>query len=112
MNQQDIVIANISFSNLVESKIRPAVVISNNDYNKRNQDILVCAITSNIDDKPYTILIDSSNLSNGKLPMKSRIKADKILQIEKKLVIKTFAKLDNKTFDVLSQEIYNLIKRK
>ena len=95
-----------------ESKVRPAVVISNDDYNKKFDDIVVCAITSNIEEKLYSILITSDDLSEGKLPLKSRIRADKILQVEKSLVIKKFAKLNNKTYDALITEIENLIKRK
>ena len=95
-----------------ESKVSPAVVISNDDYNKKFDDIVVCAITSNIEEKLYSILITSDDLSEGKLPLKSRIRADKILQVEKSLVIKKFAKLNNKTYDALITEIENLIKRK
>lgn len=111
MNQQDIIWVKLPFSSLEESKIRPAVVVSNNDYNKKSEDIIVCAITSKLDQKEYSVIIDSGNLSNGNLPIKSRIRADKILQIEKKLVIKSFAKLDDKTFDALVLEVTKLLKR-
>lgn len=112
MNQQDIVWVKLPFSDLAESKIRPAVVISNNDYNKKNQDIVVCAITSKLDEKQYGIMVDNKNLSTGSLPIKSRIRADKILQIEKNLVIKPFARLDDKAFDTLVSEITRLIQRR
>ena len=111
MNQQDIVWVKLPFSSLEESKIRPAVVLSNNEYNKKSEDIIICAITSKLDQKEYSVIIDSGNLSSGSLPIKSRIRADKILQIEKKLVIKSFAKLDDKTFDALAEQIINLIQR-
>lgn len=112
MNQQDIVWVRLPFSSLEESKIRPAVVVSNNEYNKKNQDIIVCAITSNLEKKDYTIIVDSSNLSMGKLPVKSKIRADKIMHIEKKLILNRFAKLNNKTFDMLVKEIINLVQRR
>lgn len=112
MNQQDIVWARLPFSSLEDSKVRPAVVVSNNDYNKKNQDIIVLAITSNLEKKEHTIEIDNNNLSMGKLPVKSKIRADKIMQIEKKLILNTFARLDNKTFDRLVKEITSLLQRK
>ena len=111
MNQQNIVLVDCSFSNLNERKLRPAVIVSNNNYNKKSQDVVICAMTSNLENKLYSIIIDNSNLSNGKLPVKSRIKADKLLQVEKRLILKSFAKLNNKTFDSLIQEILNLVKR-
>jgi len=88
------------------------LVVSNDEYNRKTQDIVVCAITSKLEEKPYSILIDSRNLSGGSLPLKSRVRADKILQVEKSLVIKAFAKLDSKTFDALVAEITKLVQPK
>lgn len=111
MNQQDLVWVKMPFTTLEESKIRPAVVVSNNDYNKRYDDVVVCAITSKLEETSYSIFIDQNNLSIGRLSVKSRIRADKIMQVEKSLIIRSFAKLDNKTFDALADKITNLIKR-
>ena len=112
MKQQDIVWVRLPFSNFEDSKIRPAVIVSNNEYNKNSQDVLVSAITSNLEERLYSSLIDTKNLSQGKLPLKSRIRADKIIQVEKNLIINAFAKLDNKTFDLLIKEILKLVQRK
>lgn len=71
----------------------------------------MCAITSNLEERKYSILISQTNLAEGTLPIKSRIRADKIMQIEKNLVIKDFAKLNNKTFDDLASEIKALVQR-
>jgi len=111
MKQQDLVWVKLPFSNLEESKVRPAVIVSNNDYNNRSQDVVVCAITSNLEQKLYSIIIDNKNLSKGKLPIKSRIRADKIMQIEKNLIISAFAQIDNKTYDLLIIEINKIIER-
>ena len=111
MNQQDLVWVSLPFSSLKESKVRPAVVVSNNGYNKISQDIVVCAVTSRLEEKDYSILIGNRNLSGGNMPIESRIRADKIMQIEKSLIIKSFARLDNKTFDALVKEITRLIQR-
>ncbi|MBI2971678.1 MAG: type II toxin-antitoxin system PemK/MazF family toxin [Candidatus Aenigmarchaeota archaeon] len=111
MNQQDLVWVRLPFSNFRESKVRPAVVVSNSEYNKGSSDIIVCAITSKLEGKQYSILIDNKNLSKGDLPIKSRVRADKILQMEKGLVIKSFARLDDKTFDLLVEEILKLVQR-
>ncbi len=101
----------LPFSSFDESKVRPAVVVSNSEYNRRSEDVIVCAITSRLEERRYSILVDSTNLSEGKLPIKSRIRADKILQIEKNLILKMFAKLDDKTFDNLVEEIMELLRR-
>ena len=61
----------LTFSSLEESKVRPAVIVSNNEYNNKSEDVVVCAITSSLEERKYSIVIDSSNLSKGKLPIKS-----------------------------------------
>lgn len=111
IKQQDIVWTKFPYSDMQEAKFRPAVVVSNNEYNKKNPDIIACAVTSKLHEKEYSISLDKSNLASGNLPLKSRIRADKIIQIEKSLIAKSFARLNDKTFDSLVDEIKKLIKR-
>ena len=110
MHQQDIVWVKVPYSNLEEEKIRPGLIVSNDDYNSKNLYVVVCAITSNLDQRPYSVLLYQKNLSEGKLPIPSKIKADKIMQIEKAKIINSFAKLDNKTFGLVVEKIVKLIK--
>ncbi|MEK6888422.1 MAG: type II toxin-antitoxin system PemK/MazF family toxin [Candidatus Aenigmatarchaeota archaeon] len=111
LKQQDIVWVKFPYSDLHGQKFRPAVVVSNNAYNRKKQDVVVCAITSNLNEKEHGIMIDESNLSSGKLLMKSMVRADKIMLIEKALVAKTFARLNDDTFDMLTAEITKLMRR-
>ncbi len=111
MDQQDLVWVRLPFTSLEESKIRPAVVVSNNGYNEIQNDVIVCAVTSRLEETPYSILIDQKNLSSGRLPLKSRIRVDKIMQVEKNIIERRFARLDDKTFDILVDKIVNLLKR-
>ncbi len=111
MKQQDIVGVTLPFSDSGESKIRPAVVVSNNSYNGQGKDVIVCAVTSKLEPRPYSIALSQENLSEGKLPLKSLIRADKILQIEKSLIEAQFATINNETFDSLINEAVNLLKR-
>lgn len=45
MQQKDIVWVSVPYSNLEEEKIRPALVVSNNAYNEKNPDVVICSIT-------------------------------------------------------------------
>lgn len=47
--QKDVVLVEFGFSEKVGTKRRPALIISSNDYNKSRQEIIVSAITSNIE---------------------------------------------------------------
>src|SRR3989344_5376992 len=109
LQQQDIVWVRFPYSNLKDSKLRPAVVVSCNGYNECYHDVVVCAVTSNLDEKEWGVFIDSSNISSGKMPLKSKIRVDKIMHVEKALIVGKLAKVDNKTFDALVQEIMNLV---
>ena len=80
MEQQELVWVRFPFSNLEESKIRPAVIVSNNGYNQGTRDIIVCSVTSNLNIKTPSIIIDKEDLESGTLPLKSRIRADKIFK--------------------------------
>lgn len=110
-HQQDIVWVRFPYSDLSEGKFRPALVVSNDQYNKKGSDVVACAVTSKLDEKEYSILIDESDIANGKLPMKSRIRSDKIMQIEQSLIAGAFARLDDAAFDRITGEIMKLVKR-
>lgn len=112
MKQQEIVWVKIPFSDFSETKLRPALIVSNNDYNSEAGDIVICAITSNIQKADYSVQLSQKDLIEGNLPIESRIKADKIMQINKKLIMRTFAKINEKKFDETSAEIKKLLARK
>ncbi len=111
MRQQDIVWVRLPFSSFDAAKVRPALVVSNNSYNAENKDVIVCAITSKLDQKRFSVFINNDDVLAGKLPLKSRIRADKIMQIEKSLVVSTFAALKDKSFDKVVTEIMKLVSR-
>ena len=112
MKQQEIVWVKIPFSDFSETKLRPALVVSNNDYNSKFDDIVVCSITSNIQKAEYSVQLNQKDLIAGNLPIESRIKADKIMQINKKLIMRAFAKITEKKFCETTAEIKKLLAKK
>jgi mRNA interferase MazF len=111
MKQQELAWIKIPFSDFSQTKIRPALVISNNDYNSKCEDIVICAVTSNLQKAAYSISLEQKDLVSGSLQIESRIKADKIMQIDKKLAIRAFAKINEKKFDETIAEIKKLLTR-
>lgn len=112
MNQQDIVWIRFPFSNLAETKARPAVVVSRDEHNNDSEDVLICAVTSNLQADPYKIPVSSEDLVQGELPVDSMVRADKLIQVEKDLVDRTFARLDEETYDRVAETIHGLVRRK
>ncbi|MCL2158162.1 MAG: type II toxin-antitoxin system PemK/MazF family toxin [Oscillospiraceae bacterium] len=53
--QGDIVLIPIPFTDLSSAKKRPVLILSSDHYNNDTSDLIVAAITSNIDEKPLTV---------------------------------------------------------
>ncbi len=98
MKQRDIILVPFPFSDQTGQKIRPAIVISNNDFNTKSDDLLVCAITSNLKPSDYSIEISQVDIENGILHDKCAIKTESIIKIRKTLVIKKIAAIKDPTF--------------
>ena len=108
-NQGDVIIVPFPFSNLTGVRQRPVLVLSKSAYSMECGDIVTCGITSNLKDSKYSILIDNSNLMEGNIPVKSRIRVDKLFTIEQSIVIKKFGRLNKDTFGKVKKEFLNLI---
>jgi len=65
--QGDILLIPIPFTDLSSQKRRPVIVISNDAYNQKGEDIVVVAMTSNPTPVDYSFTIASSNLEKGTL---------------------------------------------
>ena len=91
--QGEILLVPFPFTNLSMVKQRPVLVLSSKEYNRKSDDLVTCAITSNISDKDHSVLITNKELVEGKLPKESRIKADKLFTLEKSIVKRRFGKV-------------------
>jgi len=107
--QGEIVLIPFPFSDLSIVKQRPVLIISKDAYNNETEDVIICGITSNLKNASYSILIDNEDLTEGSLPVKSRIKADKIFTLEKSLIKKKIAKVNLKIIEKVKSEILNLV---
>jgi len=108
INQKEIVLLPYPFSNLEGSKVRPALVVSNNEFNKKSDDCIMIPLTTMIKNEPYSTIIEQKNLSFGKLLKTSRIRADKIFCVEKNLVKMKIGKLKNSSFEKIREEIFKI----
>ena len=93
VKQREIILIHFPFSDLTGEKVRPALVISNNPYNRTNLDTVVLAITSILSPHPYKVLVEMQNLESGSLPLKSAIRVDKPFSVLQTKVLKIQAKI-------------------
>lgn len=109
VNQKELVLLPYPFSDIEGSKVRPALVISNNFFNKKGKDCIMVPLTTIIKDEPYSIIINQQDLNSGKLLKPSRIRIDKIFNIEKNLVIMKIGTVNNKILENVKQEIIKIL---
>ena len=97
VNQKSIILVPFPYSDQSGKKVRPALILSNPSFNK-TEDVIICALTSNIKERPYSIIIGSKDTVNKKLIDTSQIRLDAITRIKKSLIIKEIDILNDNIF--------------
>lgn len=111
ISQRDIVLLIFPFSNLSASKVRPALVISNNQYNAKFEDLIAVAMTSNLKTRGHSILVTDEDLEEGKLIVNSKIKPDKIFSASQKLVRTKIGRIEKKVYDQVIEALLDVVRR-
>jgi mRNA interferase MazF len=110
LSQRDIILIPFPFSDLTGSKVRPALVISNDGYNGIYLDAIVVALTSNLTHSQYKILITHSDLERGRLPVDSAVRCDKPFSVLQSKTLKVQARLTEEKFKAVQQAIATLLQ--
>lgn len=108
--QGDIVLIPVPYSDLTNKKQRPVLVISNDNYNKMTEDLVVVAITSQLKDLDYSVIIESKDLNEGELKVTSAIRADKVYTLSKDIVRKKFGEVNSEVLEGVRTKINELLK--
>lgn len=99
----------VEFADKPDSKPRPVVVISNNNYNENHPDLIVCHMTTNsIHD--CSIVLVATDFEDGDFYPGSGIRYDTIQRIAKQRFIKRVGKVTNDFHKKLSDKIVELVK--
>lgn len=108
IQQKDLVLVPYPFSNLSENKVRPAIIVSNNNFNEICPDCIAVPLTSIIKDNIFSIPIEQKDMKNGKLIKQSAIRTDKIFSIEQKLIKLKIGNVNDFLFDKIKEELNNI----
>ncbi len=92
IEQGDIVVARVPFSDLEGGKDRPLLIISNNEYNSKMNDVIGIKITSIKHN--YQIKLTQGDLVEGKLKKTSYVEYGFIITIEKELIAMKIGKVN------------------
>jgi mRNA interferase MazF len=92
--QSDIVLVPVPFTDLSSQRRWPVIIISNNDYNQKTNDLVVVAMTSNPVEVDYSFTITSSDLVQGQLNRPGKVRVDKIYTLSQSIIVKKFGQVD------------------
>jgi len=108
--QREIILIPFPYSYLTTSKQRPALILSNNNYNTRFPDILACVITSNLFKDTYSVELENTDLESGILPEKSIIKCHKLFTIDQSLILRRFSLVTERKFNEVKSALHKLFQ--
>jgi len=104
-SQGDILLVPLPFTDLSSHKKRPVLVLSKQEYNTMTDDLIVVAITSTVDTKPYAVLFSDSDMLDGILKVESCIRADKIYTLSQELIVKRYGKVKPEVIEKVKEKI-------
>ena len=110
MEQRDLLLVPFPFSDQSGRKVRPVIVISNDDFNRHSEDAIVVGVTSNMSRDKYTFNLTNNDLEEGRLSTICFIKVENILKIEKELIIKKIGKVKKSVLSTISTKLFDIIK--
>ena len=110
ISQRDVVLLSFPFSDLRSSKVRPAVVLSNDRYNRRSEDFVAVPLTSNIKLRDYAILITNDELESGNLIVDSKVKVDRVFSVSQKLVRMKIGRVKLEIHEKITKLLFELLR--
>ena len=105
--QGDVVLLPFPFTDLTSVKQRPAVVVSNDAFNASQRDVIVLAITSNVNEplSPTDYRLSQEDERLAGLPKPSLVKCAKVLTIHQRLIRKTLGRLPDHVLRCLREHV-------
>jgi len=102
----DIVVVPFPFSDLTQSKRRPALVITVLE----GDDIILCQITSQRVKDKYAVLIDDNDFSDGSLKQPSNIRPNRIFTADKNIILYRIGHLKPEKMNKIIEKTIDIIR--
>lgn len=101
--------AEMLFSDMEKSEERPAIIISKNNYNENENDVIVCGVTTN-SAHPWHLPINQNDLQDGNLLPESGARADLLARLLKTKLKFKVGKITDDYHKRLLDKIVELIR--
>jgi len=107
----DVVLVAFPFTDLTTTKMRPGLIISSDRFNKKSNDIVIAAITSQIskvlsEEDFHLSLIDQEHAG---LPKASMIKLGKIVTLDQRLIRKKLGGIPESTLEKITNALHEVL---
>ncbi|MCX5752196.1 MAG: type II toxin-antitoxin system PemK/MazF family toxin [Candidatus Krumholzibacteria bacterium] len=102
----DVVVVPFPFSNLSESKRRPALVVAP----LIGDDVILCQITSRDHNDSYSIALDRRDFERGSLPKDSNIRPNRLFTAEASIIVRWTGKVVQKKLAEVVNGIEKIIE--
>jgi mRNA interferase MazF len=93
------------FTVLTSTKQRPAVVVSPDPFNRRGEDIVLAADTSQNNSDPLAVSIGREDVVDGILPKDSHIRLSKVFTLHASLIVRRLCRLRQENLAELLREL-------
>ncbi|NJD51269.1 MAG: type II toxin-antitoxin system PemK/MazF family toxin [Candidatus Methanoperedens sp.] len=103
----DVVVVPFQFSDLTQSKRRPALVIAE----LTGKDIILCQITSQWINDDYAIQIDDKDFAKGNIKQRSHIRPNRIFTADSGIILYSVGHLKKKIIDDVIDKIIEILRR-
>jgi mRNA interferase MazF len=102
----DVVVVPFPFSDLTQSKRRPALVISTLE----GEDVILCQITSQSLRDSYAIAIKDEDFESGSLKQKSNVRPNRIFTADSHIVLYRIGNLKKEKLNDVIEKVVSIIR--
>ena len=102
----EIVVIPFPFSDLTQSKVRPALCLAN----AGRGDYVLCQITSQPYGDPLALKIDDQDFASGSLHVESFVRPGKLFTADANLILSTEGKLSPAAYQRVLNTVVNLLR--
>ncbi|MCA9840247.1 MAG: type II toxin-antitoxin system PemK/MazF family toxin [Trueperaceae bacterium] len=102
----DIVVVPFPFSDLSQTRRRPALVVAN----LTGDDLILCQITTQQKPDSYIVTLDNQDLSSGQLKQNSYIRPNKLFTLDSSIILYALGHLKSEKLETVQKVLINIIK--
>lgn len=108
----EVVLVAFPFTDLATSKMRPALVVSSDEFNALNLDLILVAVTSQVPKKISATdhVLPAEDQKQAGLPKTSLVKVGKIVTLDQRLIRKRLGRISDPTLSLLTLKLHKVLQ--